>query len=92
MGSAEVTDTYEARGRFVEGLARRLLETVAEGKPVRARDAVKLASTIVSRPDVQLAELVLEGGPHQISRALELAGMVLGSARRQRRARSQTRA
>ena len=61
---------WHVRGRFI---ARTLLRAVAEGTSVDTRDMVKLASTVLSAPEVQLAELVLEGGPHRLRLAIDLA-------------------
>ena len=42
----------------------------------RRRWLIELAAAVLSRVDVRLAQEVLEGGPHAVRRAVELAEML----------------
>ena len=71
--------TYGARGRSVEGSARRVLELVKEGRPVPDALLAELAKSVLDRPAVMVAQRILAGGPGVISAGVELAGLLLQS-------------
>jgi hypothetical protein len=60
--------------------AERVLEAVADGRPVRATDTAALAEAVLAEPRFVLAAQVLEGGPYALDRAMELARLVRGGA------------
>jgi hypothetical protein len=57
-----------------------VLEAVAEGRPVRVTDVAALAEAILAEPQFVLAAQVLEGGPHALDRAIDLARLARGGA------------
>jgi hypothetical protein len=70
-------DSYERRGRFVEGLAGRMLEAVARGEGVRESDVIALASAVLTAQEVKLAMSVFaDDRPRALTDAIELARLV----------------
>ena len=75
--NAVTSDAYEIRGRFVGGLASKLLESAAKGAGVRERDIVLLASAVLTDPEIKLAlSVVADDRPNALADAIELARLV----------------
>lgn len=61
----------------MEGLAARMLESVARGEGVRESDIIALASAVLTAPEIKLAVSVFaDDRPHALADAIELARLV----------------
>ncbi|HEY3235472.1 MAG TPA: hypothetical protein VGJ84_12215 [Polyangiaceae bacterium] len=79
-GNCPIPEQFpEVRSHFlhvVGSLARRLLEAVAASEPA-GHLASALAEAVLLADEPRLAREVLAGGPHALTRAIELADLVL---------------
>jgi integrase len=73
---ARVDARFAAGQSTVEDAARNYLVAGSDGEPC-AHLALQLAAAVMSSPVVRLALAVLGGGPHVLTRATELASLVI---------------
>lgn len=80
--STEVYSKPGPQGQYWDDLAGQaiaLLAAVAAGQPVPVPLLTGLAAAVLDAPTVRAAHAVLAGGPHQRTRAVELAEQLLRS-------------